>query len=76
MRRFVQPGETLQVTAKITHEGSGFAMTEAEILASGKKTCGAAITFRHVPFPNDAFRKHMLGEADRIGLPQHAPAHD
>jgi 3-hydroxyacyl-[acyl-carrier-protein] dehydratase len=76
MRRFIQPGETLQVTAKITHEGSGFAMTEAEIQAGGKKTCGAAITFSHVPFPNDEFRKHMLGEAHRIGLPQPASVHD
>ena len=76
MRRFVQPGEILQVTAKITHEGSGFAMTEAEILAGGKKTCGASLTFSHVTFPNDQFRTHMRGEADRIGLSLPAPAHD
>ena len=76
MRRFVQPGETLQVTARITHEGSGFAMTAAEIEAGGKKTCSASLTFSHVPFPNDEFRKHMLSELHRIGLPQPAPAHD
>src|SRR5437868_10774363 len=29
MRRFVEPGETLEITASIAHEGSGFAMTEA-----------------------------------------------
>jgi 3-hydroxyacyl-[acyl-carrier-protein] dehydratase len=76
MRRFVEPGETLEITARITHEGSGFAMTEAEIRSSGKKTCGAAITFSHVPFPNEEFRKHMLSEAERIGLPQPAGADD
>jgi 3-hydroxyacyl-[acyl-carrier-protein] dehydratase len=74
MRRFIEPGETLQITARIKHEGSGFAMTEAEIQAGGKKTCGAAITFSHVPFPNDEFRRHMLSVAERIGLPQPAPA--
>ena len=76
MRRFVQPGETLMVKARITHEGSGFAMTEAEIEAAGKKACNASITFSHVPFPNDEFLKHMLSVADRIGLPQPARAHD
>jgi 3-hydroxyacyl-[acyl-carrier-protein] dehydratase len=74
MRRFIEPGETLQITARIKHEGSGFAMTEAEIQAGGKKTCGADITFSHVPFPNDEFRRHMLSVAERIGLPQPAPA--
>jgi 3-hydroxyacyl-[acyl-carrier-protein] dehydratase len=76
LRRFVEPGETLQITAHITHEGSGFAMTEAEISAGGRKTCAAAITFSHVPFPNEEFRGHMLSVADRIGLPQPAAAHD
>lgn len=76
MRRFVEPGEALEIGAKITHEGSGFAMTDAEIRIGGKKTCNASLTFSHVPFPNDDFRKHMLGVAERIGLPQSAGAHD
>jgi 3-hydroxyacyl-[acyl-carrier-protein] dehydratase len=74
MRRFVEPGETLEIGAKIAHEGSGFAMTDAEIRIAGKKTCNASITFSHVPFPNDEFRKHMLSVAERIGLPQAAGA--
>ena len=76
MRRFIEPGETLEITARITHEGSGFAMTEAEIRSGGKMTTSAAITFSHVPFPNAEFRQHMLEEAERIGLPQPAGAHD
>jgi 3-hydroxyacyl-[acyl-carrier-protein] dehydratase len=72
MRRFVEPGETLEIGAKIAHEGSGFAMTDAEIRIAGKKTCNASITFSHVPFPNDELRRHMLGVAERIGLPQPA----
>ena len=72
MRRFVEPGEALEIGAKITHEGSGFAMTEAEIRIGGKKTCNASLTFSHIPFPNDEFRKHMLVVAERIGL--QAPA--
>jgi 3-hydroxyacyl-[acyl-carrier-protein] dehydratase len=74
MRRFVEPGETLEIGAKIAHEGSGFAMTDAEIRIDGKKTCNASLTFSHIPFPNDEFRKHMLIVAERIGLPAPASA--
>jgi 3-hydroxyacyl-[acyl-carrier-protein] dehydratase len=76
MRRFVEPGETLEITARITHEGSGFAMTEAEIRGGGKKTCSASITFSHVPIPNEEFRTYISSVAQRIGLPQPAGAHD
>lgn len=76
MRNFVPPGEKLAITAKLVHEGSGFAMTSAEIKVGGKKTCSATLTFSHVPFPNEEFRKHMAIVARRVGLPQSAAAHD
>jgi 3-hydroxyacyl-[acyl-carrier-protein] dehydratase len=76
MRSFVPPGEKLEVTATVTHEGSGFAMTNAEIRVAGKKICSATLTFTHVPVPNEEFRKHMAIVAKRIGLPQPAGAHD
>ena len=75
MRRFVEPGEALEIVAKITHEGSGFAMTEAEIRIGGKKTCNASLTFSHIPFPNDEFRQHMIVVAERIGLQTPADTH-
>jgi 3-hydroxyacyl-[acyl-carrier-protein] dehydratase len=75
MRRFVEPGEVLEIVAKIAHEGSGYAMTEAEIRIGGKKTCNASLTFSHIPFPNDEFRQHMLVVAERIGLPAPADSH-
>jgi 3-hydroxyacyl-[acyl-carrier-protein] dehydratase len=76
MRSFVAPGEKLEIAATVTHEGSGFAMTTAEIKVAGKRICNATLTFSHVPFPNDEFRKHMAVEAKRVGLPQPAGAHD
>lgn len=76
MRSFVQPGDRLAITAKVTHEGSGFAMTNAEIAIAGKRTCNATLTFSHVPFPNDEFRGHMAAEAKRVGLPQSVGAND
>lgn len=70
MRSFVQPGEKLEIKATIAHEGSGFAMTEAEIRIAGKRACSASLTFSHVPFPNDELRGHMAIMADRVGLPR------
>src|SRR6187455_3192658 len=44
LRTFVTPGQTLMVSAKIMHEGSGFALTEAEVKVDGKTVCNADIT--------------------------------
>lgn len=75
MRSFISPGEQLEIAATVTHEGSGFAMTTAEIRIAGKKTCNAALTFSHVPFPNEDLRRHMDAEAKRVGLPQAVGSH-
>ncbi len=64
LRTFVTPGQKLIVSAKIMHEGSGFAMTEAEIEVDGKTVCNADITFRVVDFPEGEFRRqHARGRA-------------
>src|ERR1700733_13140051 len=41
LRAFVKPGDTLEITAALTHEGSGFARTKAEIRNAGKLACNA-----------------------------------
>src|SRR6478736_2836402 len=60
LRQFISPGHTLAITAKLVHEGSRYAITDAEIRVGGKLTCNATLTFRHVPFPNKELRGHML----------------
>jgi len=74
LRTFVNPGETLELSAKLMHDGSGFAVTEAEGRVKGKLVCEAAITFRITPFPNPQFRKFMEEFAGRIGFPKEALA--
>ena len=57
LRTFVTPGQALEVTAKIMHEGSGFALTEAEI--TGRRQDGLQRR-HHVPrrrFPAGRFRQ-------------------
>jgi 3-hydroxyacyl-[acyl-carrier-protein] dehydratase len=70
MRTFVTPGQTLTIDARIAHDGSGFAMTEVATRVDGKLVCNAALTFRHIPFPNDEMRGHMDSVAKRLGVPQ------
>ena len=69
LRTFVTPGQKLTVSAKIAHEGSGFAKTEASIQHDGKPICNAEIMFRVVDFPPGDFSKHMHEMAQRIALP-------
>jgi 3-hydroxyacyl-[acyl-carrier-protein] dehydratase len=75
LRTFVTPGQVLAVSAKLVHEGSGFAVTEAEVRIDGKLTCNAHITFRVVDFPKGEFLHNMHEVAKRIALPLESPAH-
>ena len=75
MRDFVNPGDLLTIDAKLSHDGSGYAMTEANIRVDGKLKCNATLTFRHTPFPNADMRWHMEAMATKIGFPREAIAH-
>jgi 3-hydroxyacyl-[acyl-carrier-protein] dehydratase len=75
LRSFVTPGQQLAVSAKLVHEGSGFAVTEAEIATGGKTVCNANITFRVVEFPAGDFLASMQEVAKRIALPLETVAH-
>ena len=69
LRAFVKPGDTLELSAAIVHEGSGFARTKAEIRHDGKLACNAEITFRVVEFTNPEFRQHMEKAAAALAFP-------
>lgn len=73
-RSFVTPGQKLALTAKLAHDGSGFAITEAEAEVDGNRVCNATITFRVVDFPNPQFVTFMRDFAKRIDFPADAPA--
>jgi 3-hydroxymyristoyl/3-hydroxydecanoyl-(acyl carrier protein) dehydratases len=66
-RTFVGPDTVLTVTAQLEHEGSGYAVTKAKILAEGKPVCDAELRFRIMPFPA-GMDELMRAQARRIGL--------
>ena len=74
LRTFVKPGEVLDVTATLKHDGSGYAITAANIVSGGKTVCDATLTFSVVAFPNAEMNKQMRNAAARIGFPTGAPA--
>ncbi|MGE0221959.1 MAG: 3-hydroxyacyl-ACP dehydratase FabZ family protein [Acetobacteraceae bacterium] len=70
MRAFVTPGQLLQADARLTHDGSGYAVVEATITSNGAKVAEAEIRYRVVPFPNETLRARMLDTARRIAVPE------
>ncbi len=73
-RTFVTPGNVLAIQARITHDGSGYAMTEAKISMGRKTICDASLTLRILDFPNDEMRLAMRKMAERVGFASEVPA--
>jgi 3-hydroxyacyl-[acyl-carrier-protein] dehydratase len=72
LRRFVTPGEKLELEAELLHEGSGFAVTTARILIERKRVSDAELMFRIMPFPGPQFLAEMRATAERIAMPLRA----
>ena len=75
LRTFVTPGQGLAITAKLTHEGSGYMVTDAEVAVGGKLICNARITFRLMDFPSPTFRASMEEAALALAFPMEAVAY-
>jgi 3-hydroxyacyl-[acyl-carrier-protein] dehydratase len=75
LRSFVTPGQELMLSANLVHQGSGYAVTKAEIRVNEKLVANAEITFRLVEFPNPEFRASMDKMAEAIEFPTAALSH-
>lgn len=71
-RTFVKPGQALDISAEIVHEGSGYTIADAEVRSGGERICNANITFRIVDFPNTQFVSFMKDFARKIDFPADA----
>ncbi len=52
LRDFVGPMTELEITATLEHEGSGYAVTRAEIRSGKKRIANAQLTYTVMPFPS------------------------
>ena len=73
-RSFVTPGQMMSLSAKMAHEGSGYAVLDARGTVDGKLVCDATLTLRVMNFPTPHVREQMLAVAQRIGLSGGVPA--
>jgi 3-hydroxyacyl-[acyl-carrier-protein] dehydratase len=72
VRGSVFPGDLMSIEATLSHQGSGYAVTEAKIRVGGKLRANSTLTFTQIPFPNADMRGYMDSFAKRIGFPQQA----
>ncbi len=69
LRTFVEPNTPLEIEASIEHNGSGFAMTKANIRSQGRKICDAQLTFKTMDFPDQKFADMIAARAAELGMP-------
>jgi len=69
LRDFVGPRTVLDIRAEIEHEGSGFAVTRAEIRAGGKRIANAQLTYTLRPFPTPELRGLIMGQVADMKKP-------
>ena len=62
LRDFVGPGTELEIKAELEHEGSGYAVTKAEIRANGKRIANAQLTYTILPFPTPNLQDLIKGQ--------------
>ncbi|CAN5318474.1 3-hydroxyacyl-ACP dehydratase FabZ family protein [soil metagenome] len=52
-RRFVMPGDRMTVDAKVTHDGSGFAIAETTVWLKGEVAADAEVVMISTDFPTE-----------------------
>lgn len=68
LRRPFAPMEELTVEASVVHDGSGFAVMQAQVEREGAPACNAVLKMRMVPFPSETIRRHIRSSAESAGL--------
>jgi 3-hydroxyacyl-[acyl-carrier-protein] dehydratase len=69
LRNMVRPGTVLTIHAGLLHEGSGFAVTHANIVADNKPICDAQLTLRMMSFPSKEVGDQIRKTAAQIDFP-------
>ena len=68
-RAAVFPGDDLEFTGRVVHEGSGYVIGEGQGSRQGKTICSARITYRLLAFPSPEFRQALFARAEQLDVP-------
>lgn len=66
IRRFIEPGTPLRITADLVQDGQGYAVGTARIEHDGKRVANAELTYVVTPFPSDVMKQALLAVKERI----------
>jgi len=69
LRGMLRPGALIRVGAKLTHDGSGYAVLSGRIDSDGQMAAEAEYTLRTLPFPDAALAALVRGRGTELGLP-------
>ncbi len=72
-RRFVMPGDTMTVDAKITHEGSGFSIAETTVWLKGEVAADAEVVMISTDFPSTELAEEIRHRIELIPTKAAAP---
>lgn len=64
LRDFVGPDTPLEITAQLEHEGSGYAITKAEIRSGNKRIANAQLVYTIMPFPSPDLRELIVRQVE------------
>jgi 3-hydroxyacyl-[acyl-carrier-protein] dehydratase len=73
-RRFLRPGTTALIDARITHDGSGYAVADGRLRVGGELVAEAEITMVITDFPAPELREAFEGMLRRTQLAAPASA--
>jgi 3-hydroxyacyl-[acyl-carrier-protein] dehydratase len=58
-RRFVMPGDTMTVNAKVTHEGSGYSIAETTVSVRNEVAADAEVIMISTDWPSEVLREEF-----------------
>ncbi len=68
LRGMLRPGALLRIAARLTHDGSGYAVLSGRIDSDGQMAAEAEYTLRVLPFPNEELAALVRGRGVELGL--------
>ncbi len=74
LRGMLRPGDALGFTARLVHDGSGYAVLSGRVEAAGQMAAEAEITLRTLPFPDAELARLVRARGAELGLPVPAAA--
>ena len=68
LRGMLRPGARLRISARLTHDGSGYAVLNGRVDSDGQMAAEAEYTLRTLPFPDAALAALVRARGTELGL--------